>query len=372
MTDRISERQQEKQETRKYYIDNLRWACILLLVPFHCAMAWNSWGESNYIWFHKNQGFSTFIILISPWYMALLFVLAGISAKYSLQKRTCRKFIQERVLKLFMPLVMGMISVVALMSYYADRFHNEYEGDFFAHYKVFFTKFTDLSGYDGGWTPGHLWFLLFLFVISILCAGPIAWQKKYYKEFSCKKLSAGKIVIYVLLPMVFYPVLNFGGKSMGFYAMMFLLGYYVMSEDDVMEKIVKYRRVNLLIMMVIDIINVYLFIWAENTNSILNNIAMYMTCCFGILTIFGFGRASFNQSSKIKKYLTAHSFLFYIFHFMWIVLFQFYLSRFKINTAMLFIVSVIGTYFMTFLTSEIVFRTPGVSLLFGIKKDIRK
>lgn len=33
---------------RKYYIDNLRWASILLLVPFHSAMAWNSWGEGNY------------------------------------------------------------------------------------------------------------------------------------------------------------------------------------------------------------------------------------------------------------------------------------------------------------------------------------
>lgn len=44
-------------ENRKYYIDNLRWACILLLVPFHSAMAWNSWGEGSYIWFHANRGF---------------------------------------------------------------------------------------------------------------------------------------------------------------------------------------------------------------------------------------------------------------------------------------------------------------------------
>lgn len=364
--------QQQTQEIRKNYIDNLRWACILLLIPFHCATAWNSWGESNYIWFYESAGFSTFIILISPWYMALLFVLAGMSTNYSLQKRTFRKFIQERILKLFVPLVTGMMTVVALMAYYADKFHNGYTGSFFAHYRVFFTKFTDLSGYDGGWTPGHLWFLLYLFLVSMIFAGPIAWQKKHYKGFSCKKLSVWKIALFVSLPMVCYPILNFGGKSIGFYAIMFLLGYYVISEDDVVEKIVKYRRVNFIIMILVDLINVYLFIWAKDTNRILNTITMYMTCCFGILTILGYGRDFFNQRNRITKYLTSHSFLFYIFHFMWLVLFQFYLSKFMINTAILFIVSVLGTFFMTFLTSEIIFRIPGVNLLFGVKKNTRK
>lgn len=36
------------------------------------------------------------------------------------------------------------------------------------NYKYFFTHFTDLSGYDGGFTPGHLWFIFFLFIISLL------------------------------------------------------------------------------------------------------------------------------------------------------------------------------------------------------------
>lgn len=34
---------------RKHYIDNLRWITILLLIPYHAAMAWNVWGEPNYI-----------------------------------------------------------------------------------------------------------------------------------------------------------------------------------------------------------------------------------------------------------------------------------------------------------------------------------
>ena len=71
-------------EKRKHYIDNLRWICILLLVPFHAIMAYNCWGEANYIHLAENKALSAIDIFIFPWYMALLFVLAGISARYSL------------------------------------------------------------------------------------------------------------------------------------------------------------------------------------------------------------------------------------------------------------------------------------------------
>lgn len=36
---------------RKHYIDNLRWITLLILIPYHTAMAWNVWGESDYTYF---------------------------------------------------------------------------------------------------------------------------------------------------------------------------------------------------------------------------------------------------------------------------------------------------------------------------------
>ena len=61
---------------RKYYIDNIRWIFILVLIPFHAAMAWNGW-EGNYIWFEPCKPLSAFVIFVDPPYMATLFVLAG-------------------------------------------------------------------------------------------------------------------------------------------------------------------------------------------------------------------------------------------------------------------------------------------------------
>lgn len=358
-----------KSETeRKYYIDNLRWACILLLIPFHSAMTWNCWGEGNYIWFHKSRVLSSFIVSISPWYMALLFVLAGISARYALKQRTYKAFVRERISKLLLPMIAGMISIVALMAYIADSFNYGYQGSFFSHYKIFFTKFTDLTGYDGGWTPGHLWFLLYLFIISMICLVFIVLQRKYFSKLNFKNINTGWILLLgVLLPPASF-ILNIGGKSIVYYMVLYLIGYYIFSEDKIVDRIVKYRHLFLAIMLISDAADVYMYIWADHANEILNSIAMYLTCWFGILTLLGFGKNKFDQNNKITKYLTSRSFLIYIFHFIWVIIFQIYLSKITDNIIVLLSITVSGSIIMTLITSEIVRRLPLINFLFGIKK----
>lgn len=354
--------------TRKNYIDNLRWVCILLLIPFHAAMAWNSWGEGNYVWFNSNKWLSTFIILISPWYMPLLFILAGISAKYSLNKRTVRGFIKERIKKLLIPFFIGMLTIVAGMTYYADQFHNNYSGSFFSHYSIFFTKFTDLTGYDGGWTPGHLWFILYLFIISIVALGVICIQKRFFNNLSCKNMKMYQIYLLGIMPMIATPILNIGEKSIGMYMTLYLIGYYVLSEDIIIEKIARCRVSNLVIMIVADIIDAYMFIWNENVNTTVNSIMMYITLWFGILAIIGFAQKEFNFANSITRYFSVHSFKIYIIHFIWIVVFQFYFSKVTENISILYIVSVVLSYFMTILTCEILEK--GKSILRRLKKII--
>lgn len=81
---------------RKHYIDNLRWIAILLLIPYHAAMAWNVWGEPNYIFFEGNKIISSIIVFLSPYFMPFLFLLAEISTKFAFQKRTVKQYILER------------------------------------------------------------------------------------------------------------------------------------------------------------------------------------------------------------------------------------------------------------------------------------
>lgn len=71
---------------RKNWIDNLRSSIVALLIIYHLAMAYNTWGEDNYIFFDSVKPISSIVVFISPWFMPLLFLLAGISAFYSLKK----------------------------------------------------------------------------------------------------------------------------------------------------------------------------------------------------------------------------------------------------------------------------------------------
>ena len=100
---------------RKHYIDNLRWLILLILIPYHAAQAWNTWGEPNYIFFEGNRVISSFIVFFSPFFMPLLFVLAGIGTKYALQKRTTKEYLAERVRRLLIPFLYGTLVFTPIM-----------------------------------------------------------------------------------------------------------------------------------------------------------------------------------------------------------------------------------------------------------------
>ena len=72
---------------RKRDIDCLRLFGIFLLFPFHTARVFD-FREGFYI--HSNITSAAgvvFMNIISPWFMPLLFLVAGVSSYYALQKR---------------------------------------------------------------------------------------------------------------------------------------------------------------------------------------------------------------------------------------------------------------------------------------------
>ena len=152
---------------RKHYIDNLRNITILFLFPVHTFMIWNDFGIKFYVWLGENRLLSTLIVLINPWFMPLLFVLAGVSARFSLQKRSYKEFGANRVQKLLVPFICGMVLHVPFQTFFCRKFFFDYDGGILQNLQYFFTHYTDMSGYDGAFTPGHLCFILFLFVISM-------------------------------------------------------------------------------------------------------------------------------------------------------------------------------------------------------------
>ena len=352
---------------RKHYIDNLRSIAILILIPYHAAMAWNTWGEPNYMMLGSSRILSSFIVAFSPFLMPLLFLLAGMSTRFAFNKRTTGQYIIERVKRLLVPLLFGTIVFMPVMTFIADKYNCGYEGSFISHYAVFFTKFTDLTGADGGFSFGQFWFLLYLFVISLICTGIIALQKKFLPKADANP--PVWLIILLGLPLPFISgLLEIGGKSLIEYIYVFLLGYYVFANDKVIDKISRYKYIFLAAGVISCITNIYVFIWSDTNLEAINIIANNLTEWFMILALLGTGKDLLNGGGKTSSFLSQRSFAFFSIHYIPIVFMQYLISGIFINTSvMMYLIPVVFAYIVTFIVSELFVRVPLLSFLIGVK-----
>lgn len=353
---------------RKYFIDNLRWSAILLLFPFHAAQIWSGGEYSGfYIWSHTNTVLYVFSTAVYPWYMTLLFAIAGISCKYALRKRTNKQFVAERTKKLLIPFFFGLLVLVPVMTYVTEVFFNGYTGTYLEQYGLFFTKETDLTGYQGGFTPAHLWFLLYLFVISLGALPIVSLQKKRFPEFRVGSIP------YFFIVLLFVPIwlcqylLNVGGKSLGQFMILFLFGYYILSEEWTLQKLKQYRFVSLALCLLSGSLYTYLYCF-PNLRSISITGLYILFGWMGIITLLGIGQSKLNFHNRLSEYLTRASFPVYILHMPILVVTGFFVLKLPIGTAVQFPVIVLLSLVATFLIYEVVRRVPVLRFFLGITK----
>ncbi len=351
---------------RKYYIDNIRILCVLLLIPYHTAMIFNNLGESWYIHSQSNTWATLFVIGVYPWWMSVLFALAGISTVYALKKRTAKQYVQERFFKLFIPILSAIILLIPVQPYIADIYFNGYTGSYFEHLSTYFTL-TDFSGYDGHFTPGHTWFMLYLFIISMVSLPLMMWYKNQEKKLNGRTLNMLKILPMFIIILICTPILDIGGKSIGEFAACFLLGYFVLSMEEVQERLQKYY-IPLGTAWIILIIIRCIMYRMEVTNGFLWTVEQRMLSWIGILAIIALGKRFLEFNNAFTKYFTPAAFPFYFFHQSFVVIVGYIIIK-QVHTALIQYVSIVAiSFILTIFMYELCRRTAVTRFLFGIKK----
>lgn len=356
---------------RKHYIDNLRWLFILLLFPFHAAQIWCSWELGGfYVWSHSNLFFTVFSTLMSAWYMTLLFTIAGVSCNYSLRRRSASQFVRERITKLLIPCVFGTLVLAPIMTFIGERFFNGFTGSYLEQYVLFFTKETDLSGYKGGFTPAHFWFLLYLFVISLVFLGVRALQMKVYPKLFSKLETSNvsyAVIVFMFIPeWLFKGVLDIGGKSLGQFLFLFVIGYYVLSDDKIQEVICRYRYLSLIMCLTSGALFTWFYCFEQLEGEWLTGLYLFYGWT-GILSWLGWGQKCLNFRNRVSGYLTRASFPIYILHMPILVVVGYYVLKLEdCGMGLQFIFIMFGSAGLTFIAYEAVRRIPGLRFLLGI------
>ncbi|MCL2696793.1 MAG: acyltransferase family protein [Oscillospiraceae bacterium] len=360
---------------RKYYIDNIRWLCVLLLFPYHTFMMFNAFDESFYV---KGADIETTTLImraIYPWLMPILFLVAGLSSAYALNKRSPKQYIKERVSKLLLPLVFGILILIPVQTYFAERFHNNYTGNYFEQYILFFTKPTDLSGYNGGFTPAHLWFLAYLFVISLIALPVMYLYQKSVKKLPVHKIPLPVLLLFFLVPGFAQMIFDIAGKSVGEYTTWFLFGYFIISNGKVQEKLEKHRFLLLgLCLPFMIICTFFLKIHETFFNEILFiYVVIYEVIYFfyawtAILTIFGFAKRYLNFANKTTSYMSASSFGIYVLHQQWTVITAYFALILTASVPLQMVLILTASIVFTFINFEVFKRVPVTRFMFGIKE----
>lgn len=364
----------KSQITRRYDIDWLRVTAVLLLIPFH-TMHIFILKPYSVVYIKNSTGITCFELItefIHQFHMPLLFILAGASVYLALRVRNINQFIQERFNRLFIPAVIGILFLIPPMTY----IYRISKGDnlsFFTHFKHFFTNNPgDLSGLTGSFTPAHLWFIIFLFIFSLVGAPLFVIFNKHndlLKKFS-NFLTIRFFLLLFGIPITLAASTNIlDDKNPLVYFLIFLLGYILMTNEDYQKSINRDKLVYLALGIIFEIIlqcyankfPTWSISWIfyeliRNTNSLL-----------WVFVILGFGNKLQNRSSKILSYLSKSSFTIYILHLPISTFVGYFIVKTNLGLSLKFFLITLLTTLISFAGYEIISRINLLSFLFGIK-----
>jgi glucans biosynthesis protein C len=157
---------------RRGELDLLRALVVVGLVLFHTTVIFGA-GEFPVKAARESAVATAFLAFGATWGMPLLFVISGMGIWYSLRSRGPAAFMWQRLRRLLVPLVVGVLTLVPLQLYLGLRRSGE-AGSFAGFYRRFLEVRPSLDfpfvvkGAAGGtFETGHLWFLVCLLGFSL-------------------------------------------------------------------------------------------------------------------------------------------------------------------------------------------------------------
>lgn len=234
---------------RFYYIDWLRVLAMLSIFFYHSDRFFDyfDWHVKNS---KQNIISSIHISFFSQWMMPLFFILSGAAILYSLKHRSVSNFLWERVIRILIPLaIVGYFITSPPQMYFERLTHNQFEGSFWDFIPTYFQG-VDMFGGNFPWHAFHLWYLVYLFVFSVILA-PLFMPRKNHGQSILSRLSNWfeppyrltllVIPLIIINTFIDYNDLGFmrgtGGWDLFSYLFILVYGYLFFCNEKILETI---------------------------------------------------------------------------------------------------------------------------------------
>jgi peptidoglycan/LPS O-acetylase OafA/YrhL len=275
------------------------------------------------------------VIFISRWMMPAIILISGIAAFYALGKRRAGRFLQERSLRLLVPLLVGLLTHVPFQVYLWQITHKEFNGSFWQWYPGIFSDLLQLEG-RFNWLGCHLWYLEVLFIFSLVCLPLFIWLRhgrgKQALAWLGSRFSAPGALYLPVLPIILLSAtldpdsgslagMEFGGWNLPSYLLFFLSGFAITSSQAAQESIRRIRWFSLVTGVLTFFIGSGLIFALTGGDSpfgspvyLVWTVISSLSCWACVLGILGFGMQRLNNPAPALAYANEAVLPFYILH----------------------------------------------------------
>lgn len=388
---------------RQYGLDWVRVLAFSLLLFYHTGMFFVTWD------FHlKNPETSPYtelwMLFLNQWRLSLLFFISGAGVWFALGRRSGGQFAKERTLRLFLPLVFGMLVVVPPQIYVERLANHQFSGSYWDWYPSVFALVPYPEGGSLSWH--HLWFVVYLFCYSLL-ALPIctflqtARGRHWLAKFT-GFITQGTRLYWLCFPGWLSLIwlepsfeTNHGlvadWHSHATYFSIFLLGFVLLSSPQVLDFLQQRRKVSLWLGVLL-VTAMYVFFWFPNREVpgfgwmprtdqapaydwafwTYRSLKALNSWCW-ILAICGYALHYLNFTNRFLRYANEAVYPFYILHQSVMLPLGYWVigQPWGLNTKFWFIAA--GMLLISWALYEgVVRRTALTRLLFGLKPQLAK
>ena len=354
---------------RRKYLDNIRWVTILIVIIYHVIYMFNGVTTYGVIGpFSEDQPQDIFLYIVYPWFMFLLFVVSGMAARFELDHKGESGFIRNRTRKYLVPSTIGLFVFWWILGYYNMLIGGAFESMGTVPKPVLYLIMC-ISGI------GPLWYIQMLWLFSLI----LIWIRKIEKDRVYNLAAKTNVFIIVLLGIAVYgaaQVLNTPivvVYRFGIYGLGFLLGYFIFSHEEVMEKLEKYWMLfGLLALAFCILFLVFNLGKPYPEHEVLDTFLGNMYAWFGTLGLLAFMKKWGDFHNGFSDWMCRKSWGLYVFHYLGIAISSWYIKMYlpQIPVFFVYLLVLVSGIAGALLLYEIISRIPVLRwCVLGIKHN---